>query len=89
MGKYKQNQNKAKLVNLYTDTCYQTLKTICRFIFCVEVFWLHACLCTTWMTDTLRSQKRGLDPLELELWVAAIWSPDSGNQTWVLCKSHK
>ena len=46
MGKYKQNQNKAKIVNLYTDTCYQTLKTICRFIFCVEVFWLHACLCT-------------------------------------------
>ena len=33
--------------------------------------------------------EEGADPVELELWVAAIWSPDSGNQTWVLCKSHK
>ena len=89
MGKYKQSQNKAMLFNVYTDQSSQTITTISRFIFCVEVFWLHVCMCTTWMTTTLRSRRRVLDPRELELWVAAFWTPGSGKQTWVLCKSHK
>ena len=44
-------------------------------------------MCTKCMLGCLGSQKRVLDPLELELDMFASHHMGDRNQTWVLCKS--
>ena len=50
---------------------------------CLQVFYLHAHVCTVYMLDACRSQKKALDPLELELQDSCrlphkCWEPNSG-----------
>lgn len=50
---------------------------------CLQVFYLHAHVCTVYMLDACRSQKKALDALELELqdsfWLPhKCWEPNSG-----------
>lgn len=33
--------------------------------------YVYECMCTTCIPEALRSQRRTLDPLELELWMGA------------------
>lgn len=42
-----------------------------RFIFLLCVIWLYLCMCTTYMPDAHRGQKRLSDSLELELGVVS------------------
>lgn len=48
--------------------------------------WLHVCL-RTYIADVPRSQKRALDPLELELQMSGNHHVDAGNRFRVPLKS--
>lgn len=48
---------------------------------------MNVYLYTTCVLGARRSQKRALDPLELELRMVASHHVSAGNQIWVLCKS--
>lgn len=54
-----------------------------RGIQCVQVFFLHVLLCNTCVPGALREQKKGANPLELELEMAISNSVSAGNQTKV------
>lgn len=49
------------------------------YLFYVYEFWLHACLCTTCVYDTLRVQKRAWHPLEVELPVIVSYQVGARN----------
>ena len=53
------------------------------------IFILHVCLVCmyTHECNTLRGQKRALNPLDLELRMVVSCHVGSGNGTWVLCKN--
>lgn len=59
------------------------------FILCVNLFCLHACLCTVCMTGAQECQKRVWDPQELELQMLANLHVGVGNQTLVLWKNEQ
>lgn len=58
------------------------------FYFCVWIFCLLICMCTTCMPGARRHQKRALEAQELKLqWMwASVWVL---NWTWVPCESHR
>lgn len=59
------------------------------FILCVNVFCLHACLCTVCMIGAQECQKRVWDPQELELQMLVSLHVGVGNQTLVLWKNEQ
>lgn len=63
-------------------------KIIDFVIICVCMCNLHVYMCTTYVSSTLRGQKRVLDPLKMELHIAVSHHLGSGNQTFVFCKSN-
>lgn len=52
-------------------------------IMCMGVF-LHGCLCTIYTLSAWRSQKRALEPLDLELQMVVKQYVSTGNRTQVL-----
>lgn len=58
-------------------------------ILCVFVFSLHVCICTTWLPNAHRGQKRALDPLGLESQIVLSHYVCPGIRTCVLCNRNK
>lgn len=51
---------------------------------CEGFFFLPECICTKYAAGDQEDQKRGLGPLELELWMVVNHHAGTGNQTHVL-----
>lgn len=51
---------------------------------CEGFFFLPECICTKYVAGDQEDQKRGLGPLELELWMVVNHHAGTGNQTHVL-----
>lgn len=47
---------------------------------------LHVCLCSTYVPDSSRDQKKASDSLELALEMVVCHSVGAGNRIWVLGK---
>lgn len=55
----------------------------------MSVFLARMSLCSTFMSDALRGQKRPSNTLDLELWAIVVHHMAAGSQIQILCKKEK
>lgn len=52
-------------------------------------FCIHVCMCTTWVFDVSRGQKKEIDALKLELSMVISHHVGAGIQIQFLCKNNE